>query len=92
MAPSPKYWCPCFTCKSGRKLAKRTDLKHFKANLVHLAHVRESGAHQEADMVQECHDALLILLSGLDEGLQTSSRQFGSPYPDCECIFPHLFD
>jgi hypothetical protein len=42
-------------------------------------------------MVQECHDALLILLSGLDEGLQTSSRQFGS-HPDCECIFPHLFD
>jgi hypothetical protein len=29
---------------------------------------------------------------GLDQGLQTSSRQFGSSYPDGECIFSYLFD
>ena len=77
---APKYLCPCFMCKSGAYLTKKTLKIHLKRNQKHLAQLKASGAHQDTiKLVTNCDYELAALLSSLGKG--SHAGQSGSSYP-----------
>jgi hypothetical protein len=77
---APKYYFPCFKCKSEREVNRKTLHKHFRLNQDHLAHLRASGANQDTvNSVQGCHYLMMEMvneLGGPSRG-PYSSRQSG---------------
>src|ERR1700677_2241706 len=84
MAPTARYNCPCYKCRSQKLLTKRTIQAHCKSNLDYLDHLRASGTFPSIlAHVQECYYQTTELLSSVTEESQ-SSRQSTSPFPDSE--------
>jgi len=78
-----KHTCPCFKCKSGRDVTRKTLYTHFRQNQDHLDQLTAIGANQDIlGFVQGCHYQMIDLLNSLTEG--THVEQSGSSYPGGE--------